>query len=49
MKVNNEKATEAQNKSLQHGHMKHFKENCDLVDEDELQQNTAARTPMKTE
>ena len=32
---------------LQHVDMKHLKEKCDVSDKDELQQNTAARTPMK--
>ena len=34
---------------LQHVDMKHLKEKCDIGDKDELQQNTAARTPMKKE
>ena len=34
---------------LQHVDMKHLKEECDIDGKDELQQNTAARTPMKKE
>ena len=32
---------------VQHVDIKHFKEKCNLGDKDELQYNTAARTPMK--
>ena len=47
MEVNKEKATEAQQKMLQRVVIKHLKEKYDIGDKDELQQNTAARTPMK--
>ena len=32
---------------LQHVDMKHFKKKCDVDDQEELQQITGARTPMK--
>ena len=52
MKVNNEKAIEVNsdlkiNGDEQHVDMKHLKEKCEIDDEDEVQQITAARTPMK--
>ena len=46
MEVNNEKAIDAQNKCC---NMKHMKEKCDMGDNDELKQITAARTFIKKE
>ena len=52
MKVNKEKAIEVNSKlkinvDEQHVDMKHLKDKCEIDDEDEGQQITAPRTPMK--